>query len=382
MTWVGIVGMLLSLAVFPFAFVHRTGGRVAIFLLAALIHIGTAIVYYLWVKAGNTADTILYYYDPFKMMGTGLRPGTLFALYMVQTLKESIGGTYLDYFLVFQAFGLWGIAFMMRTVEEIYAELGTDQPPLTYLIFFLPGVHFWTSAIGKDAPLFFGVSLAIWAAMRLRTRIPAFAFALFVMVLFRPHIALMASVSMALAAFFDPRASGWVKVTLLMLAFAGMAVFAGTVQTSFAVDVTSADSISEFISRNNEVSKKMGGGSAVIGASYPIKLLSLLFRPLFFDAQGTFGLIASFENLFILFMMGTMVRRIGDSFRLARQVFFMRFAVVFSIIITLTLALVYYNVGLGLRQKMMIMPGLLVFFAALWGVRQVKKRSNPALSYA
>src|SRR5205085_2657686 len=159
-------------------------------------------------------------------------------------------------------------------------------------------------------------------------------------------------------------------------------VFAGTVQTSFAVDVTSADSISEFISRNNEVSKKMGGGSAVIGASYPVKLLSLLFRPLFLDAQGPFGLIASFENLFILFMIGTMVKRFRDSLQLTRQVFFIRFALVFSIIITLTLALVYYNVGLGLRQKMMIMPGLLVFFAALWGVRQVKNQSNLALSYA
>ena len=31
---------------------------------------------------------------------------------------------------------------------------------------------------------------------------------------------------------------------------------------------------------------------------------------------------------------------------------------------------------------MMIMPGLLVFFAALWGVRQVKNQSNLALSYA
>ena len=53
-----------------------------------------------------------------------------------------------------------------------------------------------------------------------------------------------------------------------------------------------------------------------------------------------------------------------EPLQLTRQVFFIRFALVFSIIITLTLALVYYNVGLGLRQKMMIMPGLLVFFAA------------------
>ena len=38
-------------------------------------------------------------------------------------------------------------------------ELGQTQSKYVYLLLFLPGLHFWTSAIGKDAPLFLGVAI-------------------------------------------------------------------------------------------------------------------------------------------------------------------------------------------------------------------------------
>ena len=380
MTLVGLLGPIIALLAWQMAFVERTRTRAAIFFLAFLTHIGTTILYYFWVQT-TVADTILYYDDPYSFYGTGFGMGTRFVIYMVQYLKDILGGTYLDYFLLFQAFGFWGVVLMMRIFEEIHIELGTKQSPFTYLLFFLPSIHFWTSAIGKDAPLFLAASLAVWSAMQLRRRFIAFGLSILIMVLFRPYIALAALMALALSAFIDPRNSVGTKLVLLLAAFAAVVPVLGTVENTFRVDVTSAESVSDFFQYQSEISAQDEGGSAVVGASYPVRIFSLLFRPLFVDANGAFGLIASLENLFLMFILFQMLRNFGSVKKLVRSVFFVRFGSIFAVVLILLLGFVYYNVGLGLRQKVMFMPGLLTLFVAVLAVK-LAKAAPTALSYA
>ena len=380
MTLVGLLGPIIALLAWQMAFVERTRTRAAIFFLAFLTHIGTTILYYFWVQT-TVADTILYYDDPYSFYGTGFGMGTRFVIYMVQYLKDILGGTYLDYFLLFQAFGFWGVVLMMRIFEEIHIELGTKQSPFTYLLFFLPSIHFWTSAIGKDAPLFLAASLAVWSAMQLRRRFIAFGLSILIMVLFRPYIALAALMALALSAFIDPRNSVGTKLVLLLAAFAAVVPVLGTVENTFRVDVTSAESVSDFFQYQSEISAQDEGGSAVVGASYPVRIFSLLFRPLFVDANGAFGLIASLENLFLMFILFQMLRNFGSVKKLVRSVFFVRFGSIFAVVLILLLGFVYYNVGLGLRQTVMCMPGLLTRFVAGLAVKHAKA-ARTALSYA
>ena len=380
MTLVGLLGPIIALLAWQMAFVERTRTRAAIFFLAFLTHIGTTILYYFWVQT-TVADTILYYDDPYSFYGTGFGMGTRFVIYMVQYLKDILGGTYLDYFLLFQAFGFWGVVLMMRIFEEIHIELGTKQSPFTYLLFFLPSIHFWTSAIGKDAPLFLAASHAVGSAMQLRRRFIAFGLSILIMVLFRPYIALAALMALALSAFIDPRNSVGTKLVLLLAAFAAVVPVLGTVENTFRVDVTSAESVSDFFQYQSEISAQDEGGSAVVGASYPVRIFSLLFRPLFVDANGAFGLIASLENLFLMFILFQMLRNFGSVKKLVRSVFFVRFGSIFAVVLILLLGFVYYNVGLGLRQKVMFMPGLLTLFVALLAVKRAKA-GRTMLSYA
>ena len=380
MGFVGFVGIFLGLLAFPFAFVERTRGRVAVFMLIWLLHIASTVTYFFYTQ-NNPSDAQIYYYDPYDMASREANFGTVFVVQLVQRMKAWLGGSYLDYFLFFQAFGFWGIVTLMRTLEEIYKELDLPQAQVAYLMLFLPGLHFWTSAIGKDAPLFFCTSVAVWAAMHLRRRFVAFGIAVAVMVLFRPHIALVTMVSLAIAAFFDPRSRGYVKVSLAAVATVGAAFVAGTVESTFSVDVTDADSVSDFFANRYAVGQADTGGTAVVGQSFIVRLFSLLFRPLFFDAEGAFGLIASLENLFYIFVIGTICIRMRETIRLVRRVFFLRFAIIFAVAVLLLLSLVYYNVGLGLRQKMMIVPPLFAFFAAHWAVGRVKGQA-PQPGYA
>jgi hypothetical protein len=380
MTAIGLLGLMIALCAFPFSAVEKTPQRIVLFFVAFLLHTSTAVVYYFYAQT-TSADTVLYYYDPYEMFRVPMRAGTLFLVHFVQTMRQTFGGTYFDYFMIFHAIGFWGVVFLMRAVEEIYLELEVEQPRMSFIVMFLPGIYFWTSAIGKDAPLFLGCSLAVWAAMHLRRRFVAFALAVLIMTAIRPHIALGALVALAVAAFFDRRAKGYVKLLLLAFALGASVYVAGTLQNYLNVDVSSASSVSEFFSRQAEVTQRVAGTTNIEAASFPVKLFSLLFRPFFVDAQGLFGLIASFENIFILTMIATLLWRFRETFRLAREIFFLRFALIFAVVLTILLTLIYYNVGLGLRQKMMIMPGLITFYAALLGVRRMREH-RPTLSYA
>jgi hypothetical protein len=104
-------------------------------------------------------------------------------------------------------------------------------------------------------------------------------------------------------------------------------------------------------------------------ASFPVRLLSLLFRPLFFDANGIFAIVASFENLVYIFIFGFLVYHLRGTAQVARGVFFLRFAAVFGTLLIILLTFVYYNVGLGARQKMMMVPPIFALFVAHWGLR-------------
>ena len=379
-TFVGFFYLLLSFAGFRFAFVEPTRKRVAILAAAWFLHLLATVVYFDYVQT-HAADTAMYYNDPLGWYGGEFQFNTYAVIWIVQTLKLLFGGSYFDYFLLFQAFGFWGIAMLMRVIEEIYQELGTEQPTLSYLLLFLPGLHFWTAAIGKDALLFLASAMAVWAAMLVHRRFLVMAAAIALMVLIRPHVALVAVAALAMAAFFDPRTKPHIKAVLLVAALAGFGVVAGTVQSTFRVDVTNVDSVSDFLATKNEVFGEIEGGTAVVGASLPVRILSLLFRPLFFDAEDLFGLVASFENLFLVFAVGTILVRFRTSFALSRQIFFLRFSLLFAGGLILMLGWVYYNVGLGLRQKMMMMPALLSFFIAVVAVHQAR-RVQARLGYA
>lgn len=372
---VGIFGILLSLLALPFAARQQTRLRLALFLALLVTHLAASIVYYLYVQS-NDADTGLYYYDHWRLRYWDFGFGTVFVVKLVQTLKGAVGGSYLDYFLLFQTFGFWGIVVLMRVFDQIHAELEVAPTKFSYALLFLPGMHFWTSAIGKDAPLFFALSLAVWSAMKISMRMPMLVASIGLMVLFRPHIALTVTAAIALAEFFDARSSLIKKIGLLGVAAAGLVVVANTVQGTLNVSVVNRESLGEFFERQNDLAREVGGSTAVLDASYLERLLSLLFRPLFYDANGVFALVASFENLVFLFIISFMLVHLRSSAALVRQVFFLRFAFILAAMIAGLLALVFYNVGLGARQKMMFVPALFSFFVAQWAIRAARRRSR------
>lgn len=372
-TLIGWIGILLHFA--PLVMVSRKDGgleRVGLVLTLAAVQVLVAIYFYNWAQT-NTNDSTQYYYDPYNFFPRGFGFGTQFVIWTVQSLKEWVGGTYLDYFLLFSASGAWGVIVLLRTIEEVFERSGASLPSAIFLLLFLPGIHFWTAFIGKDGFLFLGAAITARAAIDIQRRWPGFAVGILIMLLFRPHIALIAIACLSMAVLLERRTGLVGKALLSAIAFFGLAVGALTVESTFSVDVTNAESVSDFLVAQSQVGEVSTGGSTIGSSSFPVKVLSLLFRPLFFDAGGLPGLIASFENLFLIFVFGYILYHWNLVAMLARRIFVVRYCIFFGATLTILLAMIYYNVGLGLRQKMMIMPGLLTVFAAVLAAAQVRK---------
>ena len=373
MTAFGLLGIMISIAGFHFARANQSRARFILFVLLFLLHVGTTIANFLYTQERG-GDALLYYYDQMGLYGeiTGL--GTVFVINFVQFLKSYLGGSFFDYFLLFQSMGFWGILFVLRTFDDIHEELGQPLFKGVYFLLFLPGLHYWTSAIGKDAPIFFGIAMCVWAASRLQRRYLFFGAGVAIALAVRPHVALMALVAVALALLLGRNVTLMTRAALLAVVLAGMTTVATLVEGTFSgLSLSSADSVSEFLESKSQVSESSGADLGIVSASFPIKLFTLLFRPFFIDAEGALGYIASLENVVLLAIVLTLIRRFRTAMALGRGALFARFAFFFFVILTLLLAMVNYNVGLGLRQKMMMMPALLAFFAALLAVRNVQK---------
>ncbi|HYD38063.1 MAG TPA: hypothetical protein VEA60_10640 [Allosphingosinicella sp.] len=374
MSFLGLFGIIIGFFAIPVAFTHATRVKVAYMALIYLIHVAASVVYF-WRALENQGDSDMYYYDPYQTYEEGFNVGTQALIYVTQYIKSSVGGTYLDFFLLFQAIGFLGIMVLLRIFEEIHDELRLPHRPYLYALIAIPSLHFWSSALGKDGPFLLATSLAIWAAMRLPKRAKALAGALLLMLLIRPHIALVAAAALSLAVIVGKGIPAYVRVVLFLVALVGTGLAASTLESTYAIDITSAESIGKQFERRDNVLQSEEAGSTAVDAPFPIRLLSLMFRPFFFDAYELFALIASFESMLVIAIVIMLAVRSSDLLGLFRTVFFARYALIFAIGMTIFLALSYWNVGLGLRQKWtMLMPMYLVLFVAVLAVRRAKTR--------
>jgi hypothetical protein len=373
MSAVGVAGILLSLMAFSWFTVHKNNRTLALFLIIVMLHVITSYVYYVFVQS-NDADTKLYYYDIYGFYSNGFGLGTMFVVYVTQSMRGIFGGSYLDYFLFYQFMGVWGLALLMRTMQETASVLETPLPPLLIGLLFLPGLYFWTSAIGKDPALFLACALAVWSCFRISNRWFWFGVAVAAMALFRAHIALLTVVSLALALVAG---RGVPKIARGLLAVAALVsgyFLLSTLQSELRVELSSVGAIANYVELQTSAATR-GEDNTLVGAAFPIKLISVLYRPLFFDATSAFSIIASFQNVVLILISIMLVRNFRLWVELFRSSLAIRFATIHFFAIYTLLAFAYYNVGLGLRQREMATPALLAVFATVFMVSRLRRQA-------
>lgn len=275
--------------------------------------------------------------------------------------------------LLYAWFGYLGFLFAYLFFREnIPVKVKVFKMDLLTLLLFLPNMHFWTSSLGKGAPIFLGLMMFAYSIKDPKSRWGILAVGSILIYFIRPHVFLFVAVGTVLGFMTGKeKISTGRKMLIVGGMIVGLILARDTILGMAGLE-GSEDLVSDFESfsesRAGELSKS---GSGVDMASYPLplKLFTFWFRPLFFDAPGVLGLIVSAENLLYLLLFFKIlkkdfirfIRKSPVSVKMSLTVFFLS---------SVAMTFVMSNLGIIMRQKSMVMYFL--FFVIFYYLAQQK----------
>ena len=277
-----------------------------------------------------------------------------------------LGMSFLSNTMFYSLLGFFGITYFfliaVRTIPYNKIIYGYVLFPL---IFFLPNLHFWSSGVGKDTILFLCIGMFVYGLMKPAQRIPLIVIAGLLSMAIRPHITLFLLVGFGLAYVFGGKVSGFQRILFsLVLMGIGLAILPSVMEFA-KIEEASVESFDKFADAKSSVLSRASTGSAIDISSYPfpLKVLTFLFRPFFFDVKNLNGLIASMENL-VLVIIFIKAMRTQPITAFKKAPFVIKGLVFFMIIGTLAFSQSLGNVGIMIRMRNMFLPGLIIYL--LW----------------
>jgi len=239
-------------------------------------------------------------------------------------------------------------------------------------LFYLPNLHFWSCAVGKDTLLFFCIAIFMYGTVKPMKRIPMIVLGLTLAYFVRPHMAFFMLIAYGLAYFSTTKISFFQRVLFFGLMIGISIAILPSVMKFTKVEEATVQSFDEFSELKSGLLSRTNVGSAIDISSYPfpLKVFTFLYRPLFFDANGIPALLASLENLLLLILSYRVLRN-KPILTFRKAPFVIQGMVYFLIIGTLAFSQSLGNLGIMIRMRNMFLPGLLIFF--LWSFSYQKQ---------
>jgi hypothetical protein len=321
----------------------------------------------------GAADLFLYFdrgrqiVNDFSLTGswTVLHPfyGTNFTIMQTSWLVFVFGPTFQGLMIISATLSFWGQYLFYRSFCIAFPR-GLHRLA-AIVMFFVPSIVFWTSAIGKDSVTFFFMGASCYWFSKLTQRnnlaaIVAVLASLSGVMLVRPHIAAMLVISLAAAYLLSKNLHGTlgmaaktVGIPLLLLA----SVYFVT-QTQDFVDEggtqQTAQGLAKSVADNN-----YGLGGSTFGQSLTYRLAAapfLLFRPFPWEAHNAEAAIASIEGVCLLLFFWRRRKLLWASFRSSREKAFVLFLWVYAAEFLLVFGASMTNFGLLSRERVMFTP--------------------------
>jgi hypothetical protein len=301
-----------------------------------------------------TADAHLYYYDIDLYTARPFGLGTSAIVYAAQSLKLSLNLEFVDLMLMFGIFGAITIVLLSRWIDENFKGYVRK---FGLLLCLLPGLHFWTSSTGKDAPMALGIFLVLFSSVDIRKKVWLFALGVLICLLTRPHILIILMAAWATSHVLRNRIPA-LRIAALVAAIAFIPVAQIIIQTFLDIDILNTNDLSKLVAeRQNYFENTLDDG--VIFIENPIvRVIYFTFSPFFYNATSVNAIISSIENFILMLMM----LRVFIGFRAVeeRNKTFALFLLLFIITMVIFQGLGGYNIGLALRQKVMIYPAFIM----------------------
>ena len=320
-------------------------------------------VYY-WFTINVGADASIYYAKALRG-NVIFEPGTNFIVYLVSILTNYLHLNMMGCFLVFNLIGSLGLIILDSIIQPLVRNQQKSLRIIATLVIFLPSISFWSSGIGKDGIAFLGAVLALWSALELKKRMGSMSIAILMIFLVRPHIAGIMVIALAISLFFDKKVNIIMKVILAFITI-GISSFLIPYALNYAgVNAgNSPDDIASYIESREDVYKNTDSGITLSELSFPMKLFTYMFRPLIFEARSITQVFSALDNLILLYLFifgGYKIIKTKNLTSLENRKFMWAYAIIAWVILALTSG----NLGIAVRQKIMVLPFFLYIFISV-----------------
>ncbi|MCF6129899.1 hypothetical protein L1S35_09445 [Flavobacterium sp. AS60] len=266
-------------------------------------------------------------------------------------------------FLLYGLIGFFGILKWVQWSEFVVKDKFTYKGfNFLYLLFFLPNLHVWTSVIGKEPIVFWGIAAVIYGFTAQKYNTFSFIAGSIAVLIIRPHVALMLLTAFAIALLFQKKYALKKRIAIASITFSGVLLLLYIVFQTTNIKYWNWKRISYFNDYSILSFKHSGSYVPMLDYNYFYKWFSFHFRPLFYDAHSLLAIFASMENLIYLIICAT---ALFFALRFYSKIIYspeMKVVFLFTFIASILYVERYANLGIFMRTKMMFQPFLLVAF--------------------
>jgi len=329
--------------------------------------------FYYAKMAGSYYDYDLLY----RIWGDG---GTTRIITFYHYLSYVVGDGYYALKVTSSFIGFLGISLFYKSYLYILSKthIQSNDAQFSYILFLFPSIIFWSSGLGKESLMLFSIGLFVYSFLRFIDKITVKYFILITlsilgMFLVREWMAVIALFSMGL--FYLTHLT-WNR--LMILALLVMPVYFFTSELFSLRAIVSFESIFELMTHTSKVMTVAGGeGASSVDPTvyngfgdylyyYIPNMFTTLFRPMPWDIKNIFTLIASIENIFLLYFF---TKFIIFKFSIVVSNKYILFLFLFLFCWSLLYVVISpTNLGAAIRFKVQVLPIILII---LWASRLI-----------
>ncbi len=347
------------------------------FLVLALLHFVTTIIY-----IPNGKDAIQYFTIPYNLNSTSQDPifgqGAYFIHFFTYFLIRFLHLSYTGCYFAYSIFGLTAYYIIINTIIYLIKKYDLYYKKQFFYILLLPGLHYWTVALGKDSIMFF--SIALFFSGLIRTNMVWTGIGGFIIGVIRSPALLLFVTGIIAGKIMMNKKVNLIKKTLIVAAGVVLIIFLMPLVQARLGKLESLDyeGVNDYISYRLTLMQGRGSYVDMSNASPPVKFFSFLVRPFFYDAKDLRTLASSFENVVWLCML------VFVFINLKKKMTYTRYGVIysmlfFSFIIAATAhSTTLTNLGIAVRMKTMYFIPLyiLVFLSYDFKIRQMVEKNK------
>jgi hypothetical protein len=197
--------------------------------------------------------------------------GTYFVLALNYFPAKVLDLSYFAGTIIYSLIGFIGLTyFYLIAIALIPKNSKVNGYYLFPFLFFLPNLHFWSCAVGKDVILFFCIALFCYGLLNPIKRIHFIIIGLVLSYLIRPHITLFMLLGFGFANFSGKRLSLFQRV-IFISSFIGIAFLIFPLVLKFSkIEEASLDAFQEFSTNKVSLLSRSHTGSSINISNSPI----------------------------------------------------------------------------------------------------------------